>query len=99
MPGRLFTQRRWPICPGSAAAQAKIRGKVAAARRVGMAELQGTTPRWRAIIRMVTRRRWLLLAIVAVLLAEMAVAMVSTAVAQTPTVDEPVYVGTATVYA
>jgi len=37
-------------------------------------------------------------AVMALLLAEMAVAMVWTAVAQTPTVDEPVYVGTATVY-
>src|SRR5882762_4095067 len=43
-------------------------------------------------------RRWLLPLVVVVLLAEMAVAMVSTAVAQTPTVDEPVYVGTAVVY-
>jgi hypothetical protein len=32
------------------------------------------------------------------LLVQMAVAMVSTAVEQTPTIDEPVYVGTATVY-
>ncbi|MEU6095220.1 phospholipid carrier-dependent glycosyltransferase [Streptomyces sp. NPDC047079] len=32
------------------------------------------------------------------LLAQMAVAMVSTAVRQTPTIDEPVYVGTAVVY-
>jgi hypothetical protein len=38
------------------------------------------------------------LAVVA-LLAEMAVAMVTTAVDQTPTIDEPVYVGTAVVYA
>ena len=37
------------------------------------------------------------LAVVA-LLAEMAVAMVTTAVEQTPTIDEPVYVGTAVVY-
>lgn len=35
---------------------------------------------------------------VALLLVQMAVAMVSTAVEQTPTIDEPVYVGTATVY-
>ncbi|MFS8102781.1 glycosyltransferase family 39 protein [Lentzea alba] len=33
-----------------------------------------------------------------VLLAQMAVAMVTTAVRQTPTIDEPVYVGTAAVY-
>ncbi|WP_373464548.1 phospholipid carrier-dependent glycosyltransferase [Streptomyces sp. V4I2] len=35
---------------------------------------------------------------VVTLLAQMAVAMVTTAVEQTPTIDEPVYVGTATVY-
>lgn len=35
---------------------------------------------------------------VVLLLLQMAVAMVSTAVEQTPTIDEPVYVGTATVY-
>ncbi|MFE1289978.1 ArnT family glycosyltransferase [Streptomyces sp. NPDC058751] len=34
----------------------------------------------------------------ALLLVQMAVAMVTTAVEQTPTIDEPVYVGTATVY-
>jgi hypothetical protein len=43
-------------------------------------------------------RRWLVPVLVALLLAEMAFAMVSTAIAQTPTVDEPVYVGAATVY-
>ncbi|MFG2944333.1 ArnT family glycosyltransferase [Streptomyces adustus] len=42
-------------------------------------------------------RRLLLPLVVAVLLAQMAVAMVSTAVRQTPTIDEPVYVGTAAV--
>ena len=42
--------------------------------------------------------RWLLPLVVLVLLAEMAFAMVSTAVAQTATEDEPVYVGTAVVY-
>ncbi len=36
--------------------------------------------------------------LVVVLLAQMAVAMVTTAVQQTPTIDEPVYVGTAAVY-
>ncbi|WP_240521694.1 ArnT family glycosyltransferase [Amycolatopsis vastitatis] len=40
------------------------------------------------------RRWWFALAVVA-LLAEMAIAMVTTAVEQTPTIDEPVYVGTA----
>jgi dolichyl-phosphate-mannose-protein mannosyltransferase len=43
-------------------------------------------------------RRWLFAFAVVVLLAEMAVAMVATAVEQTPTIDEPVYVGTAVVY-
>lgn len=44
------------------------------------------------------RRRWLLPLVVALLLGQMAVAMVTTAVQQTPTIDEPVYVGTAAVY-
>lgn len=44
------------------------------------------------------RRRWLLAAIVAALLAQMAVAMVSTAVRQTPTIDEPVYIATGVIY-
>ncbi|MDT5039123.1 MAG: hypothetical protein QOE51_108, partial [Actinoplanes sp.] len=39
-------------------------------------------------------RRWLLPLVVVALLAEMAVAMVVTAVQQTPTIDEPVYVST-----
>jgi 4-amino-4-deoxy-L-arabinose transferase-like glycosyltransferase len=43
-------------------------------------------------------RRWLFALVVVALLAEMAVAMVSTAVEQTPTTDEPVYVGAAMVY-
>lgn len=43
-------------------------------------------------------RRWLFALVVVVLLAEMAFAMVTTAVKQTPTIDEPVYVGTAVVY-
>ncbi len=43
-------------------------------------------------------RRWLFTLVVVTLLAEMAVAMVTTAVEQTPTIDEPVYVGTAVVY-
>jgi hypothetical protein len=41
-------------------------------------------------------RRWLLAFAVAGLLAGMAAAMITTAVAQTPTIDEPVYVGAAT---
>ncbi|MFF4275359.1 phospholipid carrier-dependent glycosyltransferase [Streptomyces sp. NPDC001536] len=40
-------------------------------------------------------RPWLVPLLVVVLLAQMAVAMVTTAVQQTPTIDEPVYVGTA----
>ncbi|MCT9079768.1 phospholipid carrier-dependent glycosyltransferase [Streptomyces fulvoviolaceus] len=43
-------------------------------------------------------RRWLVPLLVVVLLAQMAVAMVTTAVQQTPTIDEPVYVGTAAEY-
>lgn len=43
-------------------------------------------------------RRWLFALIVVALLAEMAVAMVTTAVQQTPTIDEPVYVGASVVY-
>ncbi|MEV0741875.1 phospholipid carrier-dependent glycosyltransferase [Streptomyces sp. NPDC050549] len=43
-------------------------------------------------------RRWLLPLLVALLLAQMAAVMVTTAVQQTPTIDEPVYVAAATVY-
>ncbi|MEU0791124.1 phospholipid carrier-dependent glycosyltransferase [Amycolatopsis sp. NPDC005961] len=43
-------------------------------------------------------RRWPLVLVVAALLAEMAIAMITTAVEQSPTIDEPVYVGTAVVY-
>jgi 4-amino-4-deoxy-L-arabinose transferase-like glycosyltransferase len=43
-------------------------------------------------------RRWLLPLVVVGFLAQMAFAMVTTAVQQTPTIDEPVYVGTAVVY-
>ncbi|MFI1722791.1 phospholipid carrier-dependent glycosyltransferase [Streptomyces sp. NPDC020489] len=42
--------------------------------------------------------RWLVPLLAVVLLAQMAVAMVTTAVRQTPTIDEPVYVATATDY-
>ncbi|MGP3939809.1 MULTISPECIES: phospholipid carrier-dependent glycosyltransferase [Streptomyces] len=67
--------------------------------------------RWAGVIDSVTRtvggpkgrwaagpgrhRRWLVVAAVVALLVQMAVAMVTTAVEQTPTIDEPVYVGTA----
>jgi 4-amino-4-deoxy-L-arabinose transferase-like glycosyltransferase len=44
------------------------------------------------------RRPWLVPLLVCVLLAQMAVAMVTTAVQQTPTIDEPVYVATAADY-
>lgn len=44
------------------------------------------------------RRRWLLPLLVVLLLAQMAAVMVTTAVQQTPTIDEPVYVATATDY-
>jgi hypothetical protein len=43
-------------------------------------------------------QRWLFALVVVALLAEMALAMVTAAVAQTPTIDEPVYVATAVVY-
>src|SRR5512139_114580 len=43
-------------------------------------------------------KAWLIALAVIALLAEMAVAMVTTAVRQTPTIDEPVYVGTGVVY-
>lgn len=45
-----------------------------------------------------TSRRWLVVLAVAALLAGMAAAMVSTAVEQSPTIDEPVYVATGVVY-
>jgi hypothetical protein len=44
------------------------------------------------------RRRWLFALLIVVLLGQMAVAMVVSAVQQTPTIDEPVYVGTAVTY-
>ncbi|MEV6824003.1 phospholipid carrier-dependent glycosyltransferase [Amycolatopsis sp. NPDC051102] len=44
------------------------------------------------------RRRWLYALVVVALLAEMAIAMITTAVEQSPTIDEPVYAGTAVVY-
>ncbi|MGW3210295.1 phospholipid carrier-dependent glycosyltransferase [Streptomyces sp. NPDC001135] len=43
-------------------------------------------------------RRWLVPLLAALLLAQMATAMVTAAVQQTPTIDEPVYVATATDY-
>ncbi|MFF3463761.1 ArnT family glycosyltransferase [Streptomyces sp. NPDC001984] len=55
-----------------------------------------TGPRLYAALR--HRRRRLVPLLVVLLLAQMAVAMVTTAVEQTPTIDEPVYVATATDY-
>ncbi|MEU9479867.1 phospholipid carrier-dependent glycosyltransferase [Streptomyces sp. NPDC048191] len=49
-------------------------------------------------VRLRRHRRWLVPLLAVVLLAQMAVAMVTTAVQQTPTIDEPVYVATATDY-
>ncbi|QRP50237.1 phospholipid carrier-dependent glycosyltransferase [Amycolatopsis sp. FDAARGOS 1241] len=43
-------------------------------------------------------RRWAFAVVVVALLVQMAAAMIPTAVEQTPTIDEPVYVGTAVVY-
>ncbi|KES08286.1 glycosyltransferase [Streptomyces toyocaensis] len=51
----------------------------------------GTAPRG-------TGRRWPVTVVMVLLLGQMAVAMVTAAVRQTPTIDEPVYVGTAAVY-
>ncbi|MFD9445704.1 phospholipid carrier-dependent glycosyltransferase [Streptomyces sp. NPDC060006] len=51
-----------------------------------------------AFIRYVRHRRWPYVLTVVALLAQMAVAMVTTAVGQTPTIDEPVYVATAEVH-
>lgn len=44
------------------------------------------------------RRGWLLALVAAVLLVQMAIAMITTAVQQSPTIDEPVYIGAATLY-
>jgi hypothetical protein len=58
----------------------------------GTADVPGATPRTAA-------RRHVAYAIVVIaLLAQMAGAMITTAVQQTPTIDEPVYVGAAAVY-
>ncbi|MFF2996673.1 glycosyltransferase family 39 protein [Streptomyces sp. NPDC057950] len=57
-----------------------------------------TTEPPRRYARLRRHRRWLLALAVAALLAQMAVAMVTAAARQTPTIDEPVYVGTAVVY-
>ncbi|MFC9910736.1 glycosyltransferase family 39 protein [Streptomyces sp. NPDC127197] len=46
----------------------------------------------------ISRKRWPAPLVAALLLGQMAVAMVTGAAQQTPTIDEPVYVGTGTVY-
>lgn len=57
---------------------------------------EGAPPR--RFERLRRHRRALFVVAVVLLLAQMAFAMVSTAIEQTPTIDEPVYVGTAAVY-
>ncbi|MFG2958220.1 ArnT family glycosyltransferase [Streptomyces sp. NPDC048291] len=62
----------------------------------------GPRPRRTAAARLAaalrTRRRWLVPVLAVLLLAQLAAAMVTTAVQQAPTIDEPVYVATATDY-
>ncbi|MEU9348340.1 phospholipid carrier-dependent glycosyltransferase [Streptomyces sp. NPDC048278] len=62
----------------------------------------GPLPRRTAAARLAAalraRRRWLVPVLAVLLLGQMAAAMVTTAVQQTPTIDEPVYVATATDY-
>lgn len=62
----------------------------------GPAPRPTAAPRLQSALR--ARRRWLVPLLVVLLLAQMAAAMVTTAVQQTPTIDEPVYVATATDY-
>lgn len=57
-----------------------------------------TTPAPRGLADPPVARRLLVPLLVVLLLGQMAVAMVTTAVRQTPTIDEPVYVGTAAEY-
>lgn len=65
----------------------------AAPGTAGASRASGTPP-WRRW----GRHPWLVPLLVVVLLGQMAVAMVTTALQQTPTIDEPVYVGTAAEY-
>ncbi|MFJ9200628.1 phospholipid carrier-dependent glycosyltransferase [Streptomyces flaveolus] len=58
-----------------------------------MTDEERSDPRWRRCA-----GAWTVPVLVAVLLAQMAFAMVTTAVRQTPTIDEPVYVGAAADY-
>ncbi|MET7274948.1 glycosyltransferase family 39 protein [Streptomyces flaveolus] len=58
-----------------------------------MTDEERSDPRWRRCA-----GPWTVPVLVAVLLAQMAFAMVTTAVRQTPTIDEPVYVGAAADY-
>ena len=66
----------------------------------GAAPVAPTPPTGRArLLALLKHHRRLLVPLaVTVLLLQMAVAMITTAVEQTPTIDEPVYVGTAAVY-
>ncbi|WP_105972450.1 ArnT family glycosyltransferase [Streptomyces geranii] len=66
----------------------------------GAAPAPPAAPTRRALLlaRLRRHRRVLVPLAVAVLLLQLAVAMITTAVEQTPTIDEPVYVGTAAVY-
>ncbi|MFD4675271.1 phospholipid carrier-dependent glycosyltransferase [Lentzea sp. NPDC058450] len=50
-------------------------------------------------VRVDAPRRWPFVLVAAVLLGQMAIAMITTAVQQTPTIDEPVYIGAAVVQA
>ncbi|MEV7395195.1 phospholipid carrier-dependent glycosyltransferase [Streptomyces sp. NPDC091215] len=65
---------------------------------VGPGPVPRPTPAARLVAALRARRRWLVPALVVLLLAQMAAAMVTTAVQQTPTTDEPVYVATAVDY-
>ncbi|MEU9450123.1 phospholipid carrier-dependent glycosyltransferase [Streptomyces sp. NPDC048277] len=65
---------------------------------VGPGPVPRPTPAARLNAALRARRRWLVPVLVVLLLAQMAAAMVTTAVQQTPTIDEPVYVATATDY-
>jgi 4-amino-4-deoxy-L-arabinose transferase-like glycosyltransferase len=56
------------------------------------------SPVWRAITQPMRRTGWMIAAAVVLLLGAMAVPMVTSAVQQTPTIDEPVYVGAALDY-
>ncbi|MFF7981399.1 ArnT family glycosyltransferase [Streptomyces sp. NPDC007901] len=88
--GRMMASEQQSVLePGVPEAPDVPTGPGPAARPTAAARLQ-------AALR--ARRRWLVPLLVVLLLAQMAAAMVTTAVQQTPTIDEPVYVATATDY-